>query len=147
MKKYFFFVLFLVMVNLSCKKDRACNGPQCASKNPSITFLNVPELGDCNSAILIGQVLDAVPASYAIVIYINVVNKWWIKPYADQRITPINDQGIWLANICTGGVDYEARTIKVFLVPYNFSAFLPVSTSHIPTSLYAAAVVEETINR
>jgi hypothetical protein len=86
---------------------------------PTITFTSVPVIGSTNN--LTGQVAHVASASDNVFVVIYVDGNWWLKPYADSPLTPINCDGTWSADIVTGGDDTQATVIDAFVIPLSYS--------------------------
>jgi len=70
-----------------------------------------------------GKITGGNPADYdGVAVYILVNGGWWTKPYWGSEITRINSDGTWSANINTGGVDYNATKVRVYLIPKGRSS-------------------------
>jgi hypothetical protein len=59
------------------------------------------------------------PSEYRVAVYIYVWG-WYNKPYWDERLTSIRDDGSWKTNITTVGTDTQATIIAAFLVPKGY---------------------------
>jgi exo-beta-1,3-glucanase (GH17 family) len=90
------------------------------SGTPAIELTCVPPYG--SKEFLQGQVWHVRPDDFkvAIYIYIGQLNGWWNKPTYDERLTAINCDGSWAANIVTGGIDERATMLIAFLVPKEY---------------------------
>jgi hypothetical protein len=84
-------------------------------EEPSIVLTHVPAYKSFD--LLQGKVTGVNPAEWRIVVYIEVEEVWWTKPYYDSPLTPIQPDGTWTCDITTGGYDQFATKIIVFLVP------------------------------
>jgi hypothetical protein len=91
--------------------------------SPGIVFTHVPSYGtpdDPNGVAdrVQGQVQNAAPSDFYVVVYIKVGSTWWIKPYSFSHLweTPIMSDGTWKCDIWTGGIDEQATIIEAYLV-------------------------------
>ncbi|HZL42273.1 MAG TPA: hypothetical protein VFD66_03220, partial [Verrucomicrobiae bacterium] len=117
-----------------------------AAASPSIEITNVPPFG--SSAVLGGRVVDALPASYRVAVFIYVPSAgWWSKPYFDPQLTVIQPDGSWTADITTGGADASATRITVLLVGTNYSEPCVMGPADLPTNVLAQAVASATVHR
>ena len=105
----------------------------CEPNSPKLRFTSVPALGSFDN--LMGQVCGVMPADFRIVIYIKVGSGWWIKPFANQPLTTILNDGSWSADITTGGIDQTATEIVAYLVPNGFSPPILLGSPTIPDTL------------
>jgi exo-beta-1,3-glucanase (GH17 family) len=107
--------------------------------NRSISFISVPPKGSFDN--LVGTASNIVPADYAIVVYIQVNGRWWVKPTFAQPKTPIRPDGGWETNITTGGIDEQANRIQAFLIPANYDPPALGGARSFPQELLDTAVV------
>lgn len=105
----------------------------CNQDSPKLRFTSVPPLGSFDN--LFGQVCSVTPVDYRIVVYIRVGNGWWVKPFANQPLTTILNDGSWSADITTGGIDQTAIEIVAYLVPSGFSPPILLGSPTIPDTL------------
>ena len=105
----------------------------CAPNSPKLKFTSVPPLGSFEN--LMGQVCGVKPADFRIVVYIKVGNGWWVKPFANQPLTTILNDGSWSSDITTGGIDQTATEIVAYLVPNGFSPPILLGGPTIPDTL------------
>jgi exo-beta-1,3-glucanase (GH17 family) len=87
---------------------------------PTIELTCVPPYG--SKEFLQGQVWRVRPDDFKVAVYIYIaqLNGWWSKPTFDQKLTTINCDGSWAANIVTGGIDERATMLVAFLVPNGY---------------------------
>jgi exo-beta-1,3-glucanase (GH17 family) len=105
----------------------------CDPNSPKLRFTSVPPLGSFDN--LFGQVCGVKAADFRIVVYIKVGNGWWVKPFANQPLTTIANDGSWSADITTGGFDSSATVIVAYLVPNGFSPPILLGSPTIPDTL------------
>ena len=85
---------------------------------PSVLITNLPAYGSFDQ--LGGIVLEAVPASYRIAVFIYVPGYGWVsKPTCAEPLTIIQADGSWAADITTGGSDQLATRVAALLVSTN----------------------------
>ncbi|MFC1678463.1 hypothetical protein ACFLZ9_01855, partial [Patescibacteria group bacterium] len=85
----------------------------------AIIIDDVSLYGDMNGVVS-GHVTGlANPANYVVAGYIEVEGPGviWTKPFYNQPLTPINEDGTWSIDITTGGNDRCATKVYVFLLP------------------------------
>jgi hypothetical protein len=110
---------------------------------PVVQLTYVPPLNSL--ANLQGRVLNLAAAEYAthrIIVHIRVAGRWWVKPLADQRLTPIGAGGWFVVDITTGGVDPTADLIRADLVPTGCAGSIPVvlNAPSLPAELSACSI-------
>ncbi len=119
--------------------------------DPTIELTYIPPYGSFEN--LKGQVWHVNPYEYNIVVYIYVKpgiylnGGWWIKPYANNPLTPINYDGSWECDITTGGVDQNATKIAVFLVPDGYEPPCLGNAPSLPSELDENAAAKLEIER
>lgn len=89
-----------------------------------------------------GRVLHVKPADYKAAIYILVQGRWWTKPYFNQPLTGIQNDGTFSSPINTGGIDYLATAVRAYLVPNSFSPPLASGWGSLPAELDAFPIAE-----
>jgi exo-beta-1,3-glucanase (GH17 family) len=105
----------------------------CDPSIPNLRFTHVPPYGSFDN--LAGQVCRVKPADFRIVVYIKVGSGWWVKPFANQPLTTILNDGSWTCDITTGGIDETATEIVAYLVPNGFSPPILLGSPSIPATL------------
>lgn len=124
-----------------------------ALNNLSIDTLfvdSIPLMG-FNSAI-VGRVDHINPCDYKILTYINVksygLDRWWVKPYDNQKTVPILCNGKWRVFYTAYGNDLWATDMCMFLIP---SSYVPpingLNLPCIPPEVYQNAIDWECIHR
>jgi hypothetical protein len=117
-----------------------------AGAAPSIEITNVPSFG--SFANLGGRVLDALPASYRVAVFIYVPSAgWWSKPYCDPQLTVIQSDGRWTTDITTGGADEFATKITALLVGTNYAEPCVMGPPSLPPNVMTQAVAAITVER
>jgi hypothetical protein len=98
----------------------------CEGTAPHIEITSVSPYGDLNGTVA-GRVCGVRPADVLVAVYIKVAGTWWSKPYADwRRRVRVWPDGTWgPVPIVTGGSDYQATEVRVYLVPA--AADVPIS--------------------
>ena len=117
----------------------------CDSNSPKLRFTSVPPLGSFDN--LFGQVCGVKPADFRIVVYIKVGSGWWVKPFANQPLTTIANDGSWSADITTGGFDSTATAIVAYLVPNGFSPPILLGSATIPDTLAQNSIAKAEVLR
>ena len=113
---------------------------------PSILITNLPPHGSTND--LAGKVLNANPATHAVVVFIYVPGYGWVsKPTCGQSLTPIQTNGTWSADITTGGGDTNATRIAALLVSTNYNEPCVLGLANLPTNIYAQAIAKKVVTR
>ena len=93
-----------------------------APAEPAIEFTFVPLIGSDDD--LQGIVTGAAPDTSRVTVYILVDGTWWVKPYAADALTTIEDDGTWVCDITTGGNDPQATAVSAFLVGVDYDALI-----------------------
>lgn len=111
---------------------------------PNIKFSHVPSYASFDD--LKGEVLHVKPRDYKVAVYIYV-SGWWTKPTFENALTVINEDGSWICDITTGGMDQNATKISAFLVPNGYSPPLMDGKQTLPTELYENSVAYVEVER
>lgn len=98
-----------------------------------IEFTHVPKYGSTEN--LRGKVLNGSPKDFAVAVYIMVDGIWWTKPYWATPRTKISNDGTWVCDITTDGVDEIATKIIAFLIPRNYEPPLASGSYRLPRQL------------
>lgn len=120
---------------------------------PIVELTDIPGYGDIYAEALEGRVQCVNYSDYKIVIYIYVPDipqpslGWWPKPTFDNALTPINPDGTWAAKIVTGGEDYHATRIAVFVVPNDYPRPNQGGLDELPLELFNRAVAYVIVDR
>ena len=118
----------------------------CATESvSSISFVYVPPYGSFEN--LQGATLNANPDEFAVAVYIMVDGQWWTKPYWDSPITKISDDGTWICDITTGGVDETASIITAYLISKDYESPSASGTFQLSQELEKRAVARAVIKR
>jgi len=121
-------------------------GARCDAATPSILITNLPAYGSTNY--LAGVVLNGNPATNAVAVFIYVPGYGWVtKPTCAQRLTTIQTNGSWSANIVTGGGDTNATRIAALLVSTNYNQPCVNPLANLPTNIYAQAIAKTVVTR
>ncbi len=92
---------------------------------PAINVSYVPPIGNGNN--ITGKVNHVIPNKTIITGYIYVPGEnWWIKPYASPPYWTINHDGSFSFPYDTGGIDQEATTIELYLLPLANESQIPI---------------------
>jgi hypothetical protein len=159
MKRFTLYVGMVVLLLFS-----ACNGaaievidgtPTLITQSPpspkpqcTIEFTHIPAYGSFED--LEGRVICVGPVQldkYRIVIYIKVRGGWWIKPDTAHKLTPIQNDGSWKADITTGGVDETATEIIAFLVRADYDPPALLGAKDLPNELEENALAQNKAER
>jgi len=78
-----------------------------------------------------------------IAVYIYV-DGWYNKPYKENPVTSINNNGIWRCDITTSRKDHQATKIAAFLVPFNIEIPILQGNAMLPETLgkYSHRIVD-----
>lgn len=116
-----------------------------AESAPAIGLTYVPKYG--NNGSLRGRVLNASSNDFVVAVYIMVDGLWWSKPYWDSPVTKINDDGTWVCDITTGGIDETATRIAVYLIPADYKPSLVSGNFQLPRELEEKALAKAEARR
>jgi hypothetical protein len=72
--------------------------------------------------------------------YIKVNRGWWNKPMFSKAVTPINKSGEFQNPTVTGGLDYNATHIAVFLIHKKYTPPVAHGLFKLPIELYANSI-------
>ncbi len=98
----------------------------CGTDVQSIDFTYVPPIG--SHELVTGKACGVNYLDYRVVMWIYVGGGWWIKPYANQTLSPIGPDGKWAIDYTTGGIDDQATIIRVHLVPKDADPYGDLSS-------------------
>jgi len=80
----------------------------------------------------------------AIYIY---VDGWWTKPTFADPLTDIQEDGGWVCDITTGGIDERATMVAAFLVPVGYAPPVLSGGKMLPPTLYDSSVASIKVTR
>jgi exo-beta-1,3-glucanase (GH17 family) len=123
----------------------SCNGIPGGPGSPQIFFTYVPPMGSSDE--IEGEALHVSISSYNVALYIQVFGGWWTKPYWDQPLTSIQQDGTFASPIVTGGYDSSATSIAAFLIPTSYSPPSLGGQSSLPQELYQNSVASVQVQR
>ena len=115
----------------------------------AIAFTCVSFINDCSA--IRGVVKNVAFSNYVVAPFIQAWIGWWNKPYWDVPTVPIDPEtGEFSFDYCTGGIDFSAASMAVFLVPKDYS--VPQvggggAFGNIPDSIYTNAIAWQFIDR
>jgi len=114
---------------------------------PAIEFTCTPPYRSFED--LQGQVWHVNTDSFkvAVFIYIAELNGWWNKPTFMQKLTGVNCDGSWTADVTTGGVDERATMLVAFLVPNGYVPPTVNRAQELPVELDSVAVAWAAVTR
>jgi len=120
--------------------------PWAGYATPSVLITNLPAYGSFDQ--LSGIVLEAVPASYRIAVFIYVPGYGWVsKPTCAEPLTIIQADGSWTANITTGGSDQLAKRLAALLVSTNYAEPCVDGAAVLPGNVYSQTVASVVVTR
>ncbi len=131
-------VLTLTTVLAACESD-IVGGP------PGIAFTHVPPRGSSQN--LEGEVMHVTPADYRVAVYILVGSGWWTKPTFASPLTVIDDDGTFVTDITTGGIDQTASAVAAFLVPAEYAPPRAGGLGSLPAELEQNALASVQVER
>ncbi len=95
-----------------------------------------------------GHVTGVRPCFYKVAIYIKVPNWGWVsKPTYCMPFALIDYDGHWSADYVTGGTDYLATDICVFLVPIDYKVPFVGSGPNLPPGIFQNAIASNCYHR
>lgn len=112
---------------------------------PVIEAVRIPDYGTYDN--FIGKIKYASISDYRIATYIKVSGRWWVKPYANKKLTNIAFDGSFEVDVTTGGFDRLATEIALFLVPKAFDPPTHLGSQSLSQALYDNAITEFIITR
>lgn len=117
----------------------------CPTNDPEIIFTDIPEFGN-RLKDLKGKVCHADPANQKIAVYIYV-SGYWNKPYWNQKVVDIKENGRFQCDITTGSYDYRATRITAFLIPDSYVPPKRSGENDLPEILYEKAITYKSVMR
>ncbi len=141
MEKRVFLMIVTIVLVLNYFVPVVCG----AESVPAIGLTYVPKYGSTEN--LRGRVLNANSKDFAVAVYIMVDRFWWTKPYWDSPITEINDDGTWVCDITTGGIDETATRIAAYLIPADYKPSLISWNFQLPQDLEEKALAKAEARR
>lgn len=97
---------------------------------------------------LAGRVSGVEPVMCHVAVHIFVPPYgWYTKPTCAQPLTVIQQDGSWVADITTGGIDELATRVAALLVPTNFSADCVFGLRFLPTNVFGQALASAVVTR
>jgi hypothetical protein len=126
--------------------DCDCTTPVDGPGSAEVAFSAIPPNGD-PSGILAGRVRHVVARDFRIAVYIKVDQGWWVKPSYAAPATAIACDGRFSVATATGGLDYNATAINVYLIPAGYTPPAQGGVSTPPPELHQNALVVMSIAR
>jgi len=121
-------------------------GPWAGYATPSVLITNLPPYGTFDQ--LGGIVLETVPESYRIAVFIYVPGYGWVsKPTCAEPLTVIQADGSWTADITTGGSDQFATRVAALLVSTNYAEPCVDGAAVLPANVYSQAIASAVTTR
>jgi exo-beta-1,3-glucanase (GH17 family) len=124
----------------------SCSAPIGGPGIPGIQLTTVPPYGD-DAGIVRGMITHVAPIDHVLTAYIKVGSGWWVKPYADYPTAAINCDGSFAIGTVTGGIDYQASEIRLYLVPAGYKVPVGLGVPEPPSELASNAIVIVSIVR
>jgi hypothetical protein len=119
--------VFMVSSFLTTCVPSAAFAGVAADDAPMIELTSVPPYG--SSEPLAGRVTGVNPNDYAVAVYIRIPPYGWFnRPNAAARVTTINPDGSWTANIATEELDRYATQVLAVLIPAAYQP--PLMENH-----------------
>jgi C1A family cysteine protease len=90
-----------------------------------------------------GHVMNVIYDQFGVAIYIYI-DGWNNKPYKENPLTAINNDGTWRCDITTGGKDHLATKIAAFLIPVDGEVPIVQDSKTLPEALdkYPGRIIE-----
>jgi exo-beta-1,3-glucanase (GH17 family) len=124
----------VVLLGLSCPDD------SCSPADEAVLEITAHSPWGSFDGFVAGAVRCVTPSEVRALGVIRVTGSWWVKPYANKPLTPISFLSRWRIDTTTGGVDYKADAVIVFLVSKNYSVPSILGVSEIPPQLFDDAL-------
>lgn len=88
---------------------------------PTIHISSAPSYGD-SSTWVSGKAVHVSPDDHHISMYIHIKNnnRWYMKPFASTPYFIFQPDGNWRSPMATGGMDFIADKIRVYLFPGSY---------------------------
>jgi len=141
---FFIFTFLLLFISACPDNENGCKIVD-GSGIPDIDYIYVPPFGSFGN--LRGHVAHVNNCDYKVAVYIFVASGWWTKPYWDNPLTTINNDGSWECDITTGGIDEQATKITAFLVPNSYNPVKMDGGSNLPSELFENSVSNIEVTR
>ena len=130
---------------------RALCAQTCGSTTPSLRFTYVAPYGGGTSggtsSGVEGVACGIQSDKHGIVVFIFVIDAWWVKPYFNAPVTPIASDGTWVTGIYTGGSDLFATQIAAFVIPNSYSVAITGPYATLPPDITSRAVASAQTTR
>jgi hypothetical protein len=126
--------------------DCSCTLPVDGPGSPEIVFNAIPPYGD-PGGILTGTVRHVLARDHRIAVYIKVDQSWWVKPTYEAPATVIACDGNFSTDTATGGLDYNATRIQVYLIPAAYKPPAQGALPAPPAELFQNALVVMAVDR
>jgi hypothetical protein len=113
---------------------------------PIIKLIDVPEYGN-RLKNLKGYVENVDSSAYSVLIF-TLNDKWEVKPYESQPLTPLRNDGSWKCDITTNSGDHLAKKIAAFVVPSDFQWEISTKNDqNIPEKVLDASIANIIVSR
>ncbi len=119
--------------------DNDCNGLEDDTGGAEgIYFTSVPPYCATGSqCYLYGDTCNASSTSEEVAVFIFVPDYGWVnKPYWSPNTVALQEDGSWVADVCTGGNDQTATDYCAFIVPDDYAVPTIGGAASIPSELY-----------
>jgi hypothetical protein len=106
----------------------------------------LPPIGNTDE-LLSGRVNFINSCDVRISAYIKVSNGWWTKPTFTEPSVPVLCNGRFNLRFVTGGMDYSATDIYIFLIPADYTPPTCGGCTTLPLEVFANAIARKLITR
>ena len=113
--------------------------------DPQLIFTTLPSIGSHEN--LVGRVLNLDVSDHSVVVYITVNGRIWVKPTAANHLSQIGNNGTFVTDITTGGVDSSAQIVSAFVVPDTYRPPILLGATAFPQELHDNSVLELSVDR
>jgi len=118
------------------------------SDSVSVLITHVPPFGVWGDP-LEGRVCNATSGEYsiAVCIFTGPGGGWWTKPTLDAPLTTIDEDGVFVCNVTTGGLDENATRFAAYVVPNAYTPPAMYGSCSLPQELEDTAVAKAVVTR
>ena len=115
---------------------------------PKITITKVPAYDSFdNGWYLQGSTCGVWPNTHAVAVYIKTESGWWTKPYFDDPVSLLYDDGTFSVDVMTDYHDWTATQMAVFLIRHDYLPPTLEGAKSIPTRIFDDALASVIIDR
>lgn len=126
-----------ITINASTQPPTICS-------SPSIEFVYAPPYNSFDD--LRGKATCITLADYKVATFI-FVSGYWTKPFWNSPLVSIQEDGTFVVDITTGGIDQQATKIAAFLVLNGYNPPLMSGEQELPAELFTNALAHVTVDR